>query len=107
MIVNFLKNNKSVKLFNIRHSGLTNIGLNNLYHQMIENKIEENKILLKFIFNQAGVDTYSDESYELLKYLESFTLRTTEIKENKSDKSICDYLYISNDPLIGFILVKI
>jgi hypothetical protein len=96
IIVNFLKNNKSVKLLNIRQIGLTKEGLKNLYHQMIENKIENNTTLIKIIFNQAGINTYSNDAYELLKYLDVFT-------KNRIQTNISNDLYISNDPMIRFI----
>lgn len=107
-IVDFLKQNKSVRIFNVRHVGITSTGLGTMYKLLIDEStgsLALNTVINKFFVDQAGVKINSVHSGEISEFIKTVTSKNIITMYNMPEKDFNHQCagWICHGPLIKYV----
>lgn len=110
-IVKFLRNNRSVQIFNARHVGITSSGFGAMYQLMnstssvYDGDIPMNNKIMKIFIDQAGVKINSVHSIGITEYIKSITTRNiaTVYECTEKDFNQRHAGWICHGPLIKYV----
>lgn len=108
LIVKFIKRNKSVKIMNFKHIGITADGFGKMLDELDDSSsgsFADNRIIMKIFLNQAGVQFNSMNSHKIMNHLRPYLQRNIMDIYGVSEKDFNQHCAgsICHCPLIKYI----